>query len=179
MSERELRHRLNADDASVYEHLFAEYYDWLCHYVYQLSHDAMLAEDIVQETFIRLWERRGKTHITTSLKGYLFRSCHNQFLQYLKREKIPLSTLDQIRWDVLAESYAAEAEDDTHRHADRLDQLIDRLPPRCREIFVKHKLEQRKYREIARELGISVKTVEAQMAKALHFLREHAHLFFL
>ena len=70
-------------------------------------------------------------------------------------------------------------EEETEFKLAKLNILIDQLPPRCKEIFIQSKLEKKKYKEIALDLGISVKTVENQMSKALHFLKTNATLFLL
>lgn len=79
---------------------------------------------------------------------------------------------------MLAEAHT-EPEVSLDSKIQKLHTLIDQLPPRCKEIFVKNKLEKRKYKEIAMDMGISIKTVENQMSKALHFLRENATGFLL
>lgn len=100
------------------------------------------------------------------------------FLQHLRKKKLEFDFLDQIRWEVLAEVHNGP-ENRKEAKLQKLHHLIDQLPPRCREVFVKSKLEKRKYKEIAVDMGISIKTVENQMSKALHFLRENATGFLL
>ena len=178
MSEQKFLERLRNGDVSAYRYLFSEYYSWLCNYVFKLSNDYALSEDIVQETMMKLWENRKTITIKTSLKNYIFKSCHNQFLQHVRRTKVQLDSLDDIRWELLMETYVSEEEDTEHK-IKKLNSLIDQLPSRCKEIFVKSKFEKRKYQEIAEDLGISVKTVEAQMSRAFRFLREHIHLFLI
>lgn len=177
MNEGKLIKRLRKGKEKAYRYLFSEYYDWLCNYVFSLCNDRSLAEDIVQDAIVALWEKRKVIIITTSLKNYLFKTCHNQFLQHVRSQKIKFDALDKIRWDVISE---AALEDDLYDfRMEKLNRLIDRLPPQCKEIFVQNKLEKKKYREIALEMGISVKTVENQMSKALHFLRANATTFML
>lgn len=178
MVERELLEKLKLGDASAYNYLFTEYYNWLCNYILQLCNDRRLSEDIVQEVMISFWEKRKRVMITSSLKNYLFRSCHNQFLQYVRKEKVKYDFLDQIRWDALAEVHI-EVELQEEGKYNKLYQLINQLPPRCKEVFLKNKFEKQKYKDIAVDLGISIKTVENQMSKALHFLRENATSLFL
>lgn len=178
MKEDVLLKGLRKGNAAAYNELFSEYYVWLCNYIFTLSNDRGLSEDIVQETIIGIWEKRKRISIHHSLKNYLFRSCHNQFLGHLRKKKIQFDFLDQIRWDVLAEAHI-EPEVRRDSKIQKLHSLIDQLPPRCKEVFVKNKLEKRKYKEIAVDMGISIKTVENQMSKALHFLRENATGFML
>ncbi len=177
MNEQKLIKKLRKGKAKAYQYLFSEYYDWLCNYVFNLCNNRSLSEDIVQDTLVGFWEKRKRILITTSLKNYLFKTCHNQFLQHIRNQKIQYDTLDKIRWDVISE---ATLEDDLYNHKmEKLNKLIDQLPPRCKEIFVQNKLEKKKYKEIALDMGISIKTVENQMSKALHFLRANATTFLL
>ncbi|MBQ4913863.1 RNA polymerase sigma-70 factor [Maribacter sp. MMG018] len=177
MNEQKLIERLRKGNARAYQYIFSEYYDWLCNYIYNLCNDRSLSEDIVQDALVGFWEKRQQVIITTSLKNYLFRTCHNQFLQHIRNKKILYDTLDKIRWDVISE---VTLEDDIYNFKlDKLNKLIDQLPPRCKEIFIQNKLEKKKYKEIAIDMGISIKTVENQMSKALHFLRANATSFML
>jgi len=178
MSTQELLHKLREGDRSAFKFLFITYYDYLFNYIYKLSGDEAVAEDVVQEVMIRIWEKKAQIKINTSVKSYLFKACHNQFLMHLRKEKKRLDLLDKIRWDVLFEVHGNDNEQYESRVM-KLRSLINDLPPRCKEIFVRSKFEKKKYKEIASELGISIKAVEAQMTKALHFLREHASTLLL
>ncbi len=179
MKEKQILKKIHEGDADAYKYLFSEYYSWLCNYIFKLCGNRSLAEDLVQEVFIHLWEKRTQLTIKSSLKNYLFRSCHNQFLQYVRKEKVRNDFLNSIRWDVLLESYTEESHELREMQLKKLNTLISELPPRCKEVFVKSKFEKKKYKEIAVDLGISIKTVEAQMSKALHYLREHASMLLL
>lgn len=172
MNEQKLIKKLRKGKAKAYQYLFSEYYDWLCNYVFNLCSNRSLSEDIVQDALLGFWEKRQRIIITTSLKNYLFKTCHNQFLQHIRNEKIQFDTLDKIRWDIIAET---TLEDDLYNfQMEKLNKLIDQLPPGCKAIFVQNKLEKKKYKEIALDMGISIKTVENQMSKALRFLRANA-----
>lgn len=84
--------------------------------------------------------------------------------------------MDKIRWEVISSEYPEYHEDIPPKASPKLEELMYKLPPRCREIFIMNKLERKKYKEIAKDLGISVKTVENQMSKALRILRDTAKL---
>lgn len=177
MDEQKLIKNLRRGKAKAYQYLFTEYYDWLCNYIYNLCDDRKLSEDIVQDALVLFWEKRKRILITTSLKNYLFKTCLNQFLQHIRNEKIKYDTLETIKWNMIAE---VAFEDDLYEFKlNKLNKLIDQLPPRCKAIFIQNKLEKKKYKEIALEMGISIKTVENQMSKALHFLRANATIFLL
>lgn len=167
----------NGDDIA-YKILYEKYYQWLCNYVFKLCENKKLSEDIVQDMLMKFYVKRRKINIKTSLKNYLFTSCHNQFLQHLRKNKIKFDDLDAIKWEVIATSVNPQENPEEDKLM-QLHQLIDELPPRCKEIFLKSKLEQIKYKDIAAELDISIKTVENQMSKALKHLRKHANLFTL
>lgn len=182
MNDKILIEKLRRGDVEAYRYIFDEYFDWLCNYVHKLSGDSSISQDIVQNVMINIWEKRNRIIITTSVKSYLFKSCHNEFLQQLRKEKRNIDLLDKIRWETLFDVYQVDSfiEEDLHEEQmSKLNQLLLKLPPRCREIFIKNKLEKRKYREIAVDMNISIKTVESQMSKALHFLKANAHNFLL
>jgi len=168
--------KLREGDLSAYQFLFDEYYTWLYNYLLKLSCDPQLSEDLTQDTMLHIWEKRKALVITTSLKNYLFKSCHNQFLMHLRKEKRNRTLLDQIRWEAVFEVYQDNMDsEESDSRFEKLQVLIEMLPPRCREVFIQGKLQNKKYRHIAEDMGISVKTVEAQMSKALSYLRQHAH----
>jgi len=180
MNEDILLKKLREGDLSAYQFLFDEYYGWLCNYLFKLSGDHQLSEDLTQDTMLRIWEKRKVLIITSSLKNYLFKSCHNQFLMHLRKEKRNKSLLDQVRWEVVFDVYQEKLNtEESDSRFEKLQTLVEMLPPRCREVFIQGKLQNKKYRHIAEDMGISVKTVEAQMSKALSYLRQHAHLFLL
>jgi len=182
MNDKNLIIQLRQGDVEAYKYLFDEYFDWLCNYVFKLCGDSDVSQDVVQEVMINIWEKRNQILITTSVKSYLFKSCHNQFLQHLRTEKRNPDLLDKIQWNTLFKLHYVDSsieEDIYEEKMTKLNQLLQKLPPRCREVFIQSKLEKRKYREIALDMGISIKTVESQMSKALHFLKTNAHNFLL
>ena len=178
MDNKDFLKRLREDDTDAYTTLFNTYYDWLCNYIFGLCRNRALSEYLVQDTMIKFWEKRKEVRITSSLKSYLFKACHNQFLLHLRQNKVKVDFLDTIHWEVMAQTRDPLPVLQTSK-LERLHSLIAKLPPRCREVFILNKLERRKYREIAADLDISIKTVENHMSKALHFLREHATSFLM
>jgi len=170
--------KLKQGDEIAYQILYDKYYQWLCNYVFKLCENKKLSEDIVQDMLMKFYEKRRKITITGSLKNYLFTSCHNQFLQHLRKKKIKFDDLDTIKCEVIASSMNTQ-EYHQETKLKKLHQYIDELPPRCKEIFVKNKLEKTIYKDIAKDMDISVKTVENQMSKALKHLRKRANQFML
>ncbi|MDD2954141.1 MAG: RNA polymerase sigma-70 factor [Parabacteroides sp.] len=129
------------------------------------------AENMVQDVFLLLWEKRDVLDIQVSLASYLFSLVKNRCLDYLRRQVVAedfkqelnakLSALEQF-------DYTFSSEEEVER---TIQAAIDKLPERCRQIFVKSRIEGKKYREIADELDLSVNTVESQMGIALKKLR--------
>lgn len=180
MKEDILLRKLREGDLNAYQFLFNKYYNWLYNYLLKLSSDDQLSQDLVQDTMLRIWEKRKVLVITSSLKNYLFKSCHNQFLMHLRKEKRNKTLLDQMRWEIVFDVYQNNLDiEESDSRFEKLQALIEMLPPRCREVFIQGKLQNKKYKHIAEDMGISIKTVETQMSKALSYLRQHAHLFLL
>ncbi|TSE08579.1 MULTISPECIES: RNA polymerase sigma factor [Aquimarina] len=170
---------LTKGDQHSYRILFDRYYSWLYNYVYKLSHDSSLSEDLVQNVLLRLWEKKSSLNITTSLKNYLFRACHNEFLMHLRKKKKEYDALDTLKWEVIFDTYNEIEESQLDTDWSKLEKAIEKLPKKCREVFKLSRLEQKKHKEIAVILGISTKTVEVHISKALRFLKTNVSIFFL
>lgn len=168
---------LKDGDQNSYKILFDQYYSWLCNYVYKLSSNSSLSEDLVQNVMLKLWEKKVSLHITTSLKNYLFRACHNEFLMHLRQQKKEYSVLDTLKWEAMFEIYNDKEENQLDKDWLKLEKAIERLPKKCKEVFKLSRLEQKKHKEIAAILGISTKTVEIHITKALRFLKTNVSIF--
>lgn len=130
-----------------------------------------MTEDLAQQVFIRFWEKRGTIEVTTSPGAYLHRMAINEALAWLRSKK------NKPHEEITATT-PFKAERDVEQHylhselQDKIREAVDTLPPRCRAVFQLSRFEQKSYQEIADEMGISKKTVEHQMGKALRVLRE-------
>ncbi len=153
------------------ETLFNEYYIQLHRYAFTILKDDDEAKDIVQNVFLTLWEKGDQIRIQRSVKAYLFRSIYNESINYIrKKDAQQRHYLQSVQQDATATDTAVGEEAEVWRK--RIDDVLNTLPPQCREVFVKSRAEQKKYVEIASELGIAVKTVEAHMTKALKLIRQ-------
>jgi RNA polymerase sigma-70 factor, Bacteroides expansion family 1 len=169
--DRELYLKLRDGDERAFQSLFRKYYSAMCHFANQFLSDSEVAEEIVQEMFVKIWEKRTALNIETSVKHYLFRSVRNHCLNQIQHEKIK----KQYANKVLETASREFNPDDYFLEVDlikRIEKSIEALPPKRREIFRLSREQGMKYKEIADELDISVKTVEAQMGLALKHLRE-------
>jgi RNA polymerase sigma-70 factor, ECF subfamily len=126
------------------------------------------AEDIVQIVFVKLWEKRNQVNIGQSGQSYLYKSVYHLCLNSIRDKKVKATYTEKFPAPTAALINNNTDEKETNN---RIINAIETLPPKCKEIFVKNRNEGKRYAEIAGELNISVKTVEAQMGKALKILR--------
>jgi RNA polymerase sigma-70 factor (ECF subfamily) len=163
---------LNGNENS-FEMLFKLHYESLCRYAYSFLNDKDEAEDVVQNTFVNVWQKRESILIQSSLKSYLFGMVRNGCLNKLKHEKVKsdyaaFSVIPEATHEASTASLATSNE-----LALMINNAIDSLPEQCRLVFKLSRFENMKYAEIAKHLNISEKTVENQMGKALRVMREH------
>ncbi|XOV94755.1 MAG: RNA polymerase sigma-70 factor [Bacteroidota bacterium] len=171
-SDQILVQKLRRKDISAFELVFNDYYGLLKSYAQRFLDDEADAEEVVQETFIKFWEKCESLDPLSSIKNYLYRSVHNSCLNFIKHQKVK-DTYKQYIIEFMEEGeesvYNEEGEKST---IEKIIAEIDKLPPKCQEIFKLSRFEGLKYQEIASHLNISIKTVEVQMGKALRVLRE-------
>ena len=152
------------------EILFKRYYSYLCKLVYRILPRDMLVEDLVQEVFSTLWQRRSALDIEQSVKGYLRRTAINKTLNHIRDNKIKIEADSQLWLDRQSGDRRPVAMEYTELKR-AVEQAIDTLPERCRLVFILSRFDDMTYAEIATALGISEKTVENQISKALRVLR--------
>ena len=171
MSEDAIKKLLLDDPKKGIEILFKNYYTWLCRVVYRIIPDRGVAEDLVQDLFLGLWKRKERLEIKISLKAYLRRSAVNKSLNYIRDRKMQYE--DESHYgNVASNLQGIEAQLAADEMQQKIDAAIDGLPEKCRIVFVLSRFEDMTYQEIANDLGISIKTVENQISKALRVLRE-------
>lgn len=172
--EKELIKGLKMGVEHSYVLLFEKYYNGLCNYVYKLSQDYDLSKDLVQNVLVRFWEKRAFLSIETSLQNYLLRSCHNEFLMYVRKQKREYGMIEELRWEAIYEANVNSEVNVLEEKWQSLSMLIETLPNKCKEVFKLSRLEQKKHKEISELLGISTKTVEVHITKALKIIRAQA-----
>lgn len=171
-ADSELLARLRAGDERALEAVFRAHYAAMCGVVRRIVFAPDVAEELVQDVFFKLWSRREQLAEIDALRTYLYRAARNTALNHLRRQK--LEHAYEERELVKGEPTAVESTGDS-ADAGELEvavrAAINRLPDRCREIFLMSRDGGLTYGQIARELGISIKTVETQMGRALKSLR--------
>jgi len=154
--------------------VFDKYYNPLCNYALTFTKNADSSEDIVQELFVKIWEDRRDLLNDETIRYYLFTATRNNCITWLRGRKnaVILEWNEQDHGSV-TDPGAISGYRDCDRETDPalLKEAIDRLPPKCREVFLLSRFSKMSYKDIAASLGISTKTVENQLSKALRMLR--------
>lgn len=153
-----------------YRQFFEELYVPVRNYLYFKVGDNGVAEDIAQDTFIKLWQNRGKIDKRT-VKSYLYTIAGNLAINHLKRQQLHYKFQNQsvMGTDIKSPEYTLQMKE----YEEQLNQALSAIPEGPREVFLMNRLEDLKYREIAERLGLSVKAVEKRMSKALQLIREN------
>lgn len=170
-TERLFRQFLEQDDIAGFELLYKDQFQTLCQFAQRYLHNMETAEEAVSEVFYKIWKNRKQITIQTSAKYYLFKSVRNMAIDLNRQTKAHVFT----NTDCL-DTHAAVAPDATEILIEaetqrKIDKAIQHLPTQCRKIFSLSRFEGLKYHEIAGSLGISIKTVETQITRALRMLR--------
>ncbi len=163
-------------DYIAYRDLFNCYYYTLCTYSMRVVVFREVAEEVVSDVFVKLWKNREQIEVHTSFEAYIYRSVRNQSLDYLKLKLHRVrkrETLESIQWNPAYADHHTPAEEVLfNEFFDRVEGHINDLPRQCQLIFRMSREQGLRYREIAEQLKISIKTVETQMGRALKVLRE-------
>ncbi len=150
--------------------IYDKYVDYLYKEVYFLLRDEKETEDVVQELFLELWKKhKHLKNIKISLKYYLKRAATNRALNSIKKQKY---FVDIDSDDILQKEHKQHASMEFAELQDKIKFEINNLPDKCRVIFSLSRYEEMSYKEISKELDISLKTVENQISKALRILRK-------
>tara|TARA_R110002072_G_scaffold63882_12_gene158581 strand:- start:382 stop:969 length:588 start_codon:yes stop_codon:yes gene_type:complete len=172
IKEKEAPTRVLISDKRSFETLFHAHYSELCSYAFHFLKDHPASEEIVQDLFVKLWAKKDDLKISSSIRSYLFQSTKNRCLNVIKHIEIRENYKHINKETRDGQESNAGQEMETKELEDKIEGLISRLAPERQKIFRMSRFEDLKYREIAEKLGISIKTVENQMGKALKFLRD-------
>ena len=167
-----------SDDGAeaAFDALFRAHHAGMCSFVHHIVRSRPVAEELVQDVFVRIWERPdgGRSPLVT--RAYLYVAARNAALSHVRRERMHASWVER---ESAGEHVVlgAGAELELEELSIALCEAIDRLPERTRLVFTMHRQQELSYAEIAGILGLSVKTVEAQMGRALRLLRNSLGAF--
>ena len=168
--DRELLPRLRAGDQTAFDTIFRAHYPALVGLAESMLRSRAAGEDVVQEVMLELWRRREEVMIQESLRAYLIRSTRNRALNQIRHANVQRKAEPELaRDEAVSPTGASLLVAGELREA--IAAAIAELPPACREVFVLSRTQGLRYAAIATTLGISVKTVESQMGKALRHMR--------
>lgn len=167
--QKELLQQLSANNKQALKVIFDEYYDMVFYAVYRIVSDKNTAEDLSQDVFMRLWEKRHQITINGSIGAYIRRMAINEGLGYLrKHKKYGIEEIQDQHSPLICSGEDAYIDGELEQ---QIQQAIATLPPRCKTVFVLSRFEELSYKEISEKLEISPKTVENQISKALKIMR--------
>ncbi len=168
IEEIELFNKVKNDDQRAYEVLFKAHYESLCRFALRFLDDKDEAEEVVQEVFCKIWDKRKSLSFTSSFKAYVFTSVRNKCFNHHEHMKVRHQHQDHVKHTTSEADTGILEEVDLER---KIEEAVASLPEQCRKVFKMNRFEGLKYKEIAEQLGISPKTVENQMGKALKVMR--------
>lgn len=169
--------RIRTGDEDAFEALFRAYAEPLGAFAYSYIDSRPAAQEIVQDLFARLWERRDSLEVPRSVHAYLYGATRNRAINYLRNRRVETTFLQRALWVGEARgtgprSVPPEEELNAQALAAAVERAVAELPPRCREVFTLTRDHHMSYDEVAGVLHISSKTVEIHMGRALALLRE-------
>lgn len=166
----DLVRRVREGDPKAFEELFQTYCGPLVNFARRFVVDLAVAESVVQDVFVNTWKRRRHLDPEAGIRAYLYTAVRNQALKQLRHTEV-----EQQSDTSFSETSSGEASPEEHWTREDLTRTIqsavEQLPTRCRTIFIMNRWDQLTYQEIAQILGLSIKTVETQMGRALQTLR--------
>lgn len=175
--EQVLLQRLKLGDENAYHEIFNNYFSILVAFALKYLGDLDLSKEVVQNVFVKLFEKRNSLEISSNIKSYLFKMVYNDCLNVLKREKNILRLHNEYSLGLdLYQDYIEISEQTELEY--KIYTAINKLPPQCKRIIQQSRFEGKKNQVIANELNISIRTVETQISKALKLLKAGINLFF-
>jgi RNA polymerase sigma-70 factor (family 1) len=170
--EQLLIEKLKSGDPDSFSDIFSAYYKDLVFFAYSITRELLDAEDIVQDTFVKLWEDHEKLNVTVSLKSILLKTIQNKCIDWHRHRRI----INNHSSYIINNAPLYEYNIDNYLLRSEMEEMIDKalakLPEKIREAYELHRFEGLKYQEIAAKLNVSIRTVEVRISKALELLRK-------
>ncbi|NQX41928.1 RNA polymerase sigma-70 factor, ECF subfamily [Pedobacter steynii] len=159
------------NSVTVFSQLYRHYFKRLFMTALKVVRDEYLAEEVIQDVFLRLWENEDKFHLISEFEKYLYRSVANESLNKLRNQKTQSKHYDHLSKASRSDFVENFLEEEELKM--KIAKAVETLPSQCKTVFKMSRYQGMKYRKIAEELNISEKTVEGHMVKALKILRNH------
>lgn len=177
-SDQHLLERVKQSDTTAFQQLFEKYQPMLYRTMYYRTKNEGLAADVVQDTFLKVWANRDRLKPELAFYAYLSKLCRNLVLDHYKREEVRTRHKDHVR--SLEEKPSRDPEQELNKSAfeEKIHDVINsHLPEKCRAVFLLSRIENLSNQEIAEAMGVSKKTVENQLYRALKILRKKCSEF--
>lgn len=159
-----------SSELEQFEHIFRRYRPGLCGFAHSIIGSAVDSEEIVHDVFVSVWEKRNMLVLDESLKSYLFTAVKNRCLNHIKKARLPFSEMPE-EFEAPSHAHLPDKDIEAKELQIRVTQVIDELPPKCKQAFLLSRLYEFSYKEIAEVMDISSKTVENQIGIALKHLK--------
>lgn len=173
--EKVLISKLRQGSKDAFSVIFITYYKDLVLFATNYTHEIDTAQEIIQDTFLKLWEDHDEIDIKISLKSYLLKTVQNRCIDWLRHVKVQQkfkdeSLINSIDYEFNADTYIINSEIEG-----LIRDALNKIPPEFSQAYRMHRHEGLKYQEIAEKLNVSVRTVEVRIGKALSALRNELH----
>jgi RNA polymerase sigma-70 factor (family 1) len=172
LSDEELMNEIKADNMIAFDLLYKKYSKRVFKFGYSILKSHEDTENLVQDVFLHLWENRRKVDKNASVKSYVFSITYNSAISIIRRKINESKFLDYLKSLQETHQEPVNAELEYNELANKLEEIINTLPLRQKEIYLLHRVEGLKYNEIADRLNLSVNTVENHMSRALKTIRK-------
>jgi RNA polymerase sigma-70 factor (ECF subfamily) len=171
LSGTDLAFRLRAGDRQALKEIYLSHYNALFFFAYRLVRDVAEANDVTSDCFIKLWRQHDRFENYANIRAYLYLTCRNACFDILRSRQRHNASHREIRYLTREEELSGDCEQDQAELLREIGRQVERLPPRCREVFKMMFFKKKKAREVAEQLGISLSTVHWHKASALNKLR--------
>lgn len=177
LNDEQLSSLLQQGDSNAFKEIFERFYGLLFTHAYKRLADEDEAKDLVQELFEVLWTKRQQLVITSTLSSYLYTSVRNRILNYIDHKKVQEKYVSSLGEFLEQDTYCSDYLIREKQLSDLIEQEIDALPTKMREIFILSRKKNLSHKEIADKLNLSEQTVRTQVKKALRILRPRISTF--
>ncbi|MBA4744115.1 MAG: RNA polymerase sigma-70 factor [Muricauda sp.] len=162
---------LKSGDKKIFERLYSDYYQKLCAFLLNYCQNRAIIEDVVQDVFLNLWMKRKDIHIKTSLNAFLYRAAYNRLMDKYRHLRLKNDMLSSYYHTAVI--LAADVDSETSKKKMKLlENCMEELPERCKEVFYASKIQGLNYKELSERFQISLKTVEGHISRAYRILKE-------
>jgi RNA polymerase sigma-70 factor, ECF subfamily len=158
-------------DKAMFTELFKAYYKNLCACSFKIVRNIATAEEVVQNVFFRIWEKRSSLALNENIEKYLYRAVHNESIDVYRRTSFENDFKNQLKHDPFLQGETSEDPLTNKELAYKLQNAINKLPDKSKEVFLMSRYGSLSYKEISEKIGITTKGVEFHIIKALKILR--------